>query len=87
MEIHGSARRHGVSDGAIRHTTSHAVVVVDLEPEGDPPKQLVIGADPAGNLVEVIVLLLSQDRLLAIHAMPLRRAFRHLLPGADDFHG
>ncbi len=45
---------------------------------------MVFGPDGAGNLLEVIVLELADDRLLAIHAMPLRPTFHELLPGADD---
>lgn len=84
MEIHRSARRHGVSEAAIRHATDHPLVVIDLEPDGDPPKELAIGPDQAGNMLEVIVLVLAEERLLAIHAMPLRPSFFDLLPGGED---
>jgi len=47
VEIHSSARRHGV-------------------------------------LLEVIVLALADERLLAIHAMPLRPTFYELLPTGKD---
>jgi hypothetical protein len=49
VEIHGAARRHGISDAAIRHATDHSLVVVDVDPDGDPPKQLAIGPDQAGT--------------------------------------
>jgi len=87
VEIHRSARRHGISDDAIRHATDQAVVVVDLDPDGDPPRQLVMGPDLSGNLLEVIVLVLADDRFLAIHAMPLRPAFHDLLPPGDEANG
>lgn len=61
--------------------------MVDLDPDGDPPKQLAIGPDCAGKLLEVIVLVLGDDRLLAIHAMPLRPAFHDLLPPGEDLDG
>jgi hypothetical protein len=35
-------------------------------------------------MLEVIVLMLADDRLLAIHAMPLRPTFYDLLPGGGD---
>jgi hypothetical protein len=79
VEVHPAARRHGVHDDDIRHATDHAKVVVDLDPDADPPKQLVIGPDRAGNMLEVIVLALNTDRLLAIHAMPLREKYHELL--------
>jgi hypothetical protein len=84
VEIHRSARRHGITDETIEHVVARAIVVVDMDDHHDPPKVLVIGPDAAGNLLEVIILELADDRTLAIHAMPLRPAFHELLPGQDD---
>jgi hypothetical protein len=53
-------------------------------PMADPPRLLVIGSDRAGNMVELIVLDLADERLLVIHAMPLRHQFYELLPGESD---
>ncbi len=83
MEIHRSAGKHGVSDADVLHAVAHEIVSVDLEPDADPPKVLVIGPDSAGNLLEVIVLVVYDDRLIAIHAMRLRRQFYELLPGEE----
>src|SRR3546814_4543953 len=80
VEIHRSARRHGVSDADILHPVDHPLVVVDVDPDADPPKVLVIGPDLSSNLLELFVLELADDRLLTIHAMPLRRSFHDLLP-------
>lgn len=82
--IHRPARRDGVSDADILHAVEHALVVVDVDPEADPPKVLVIGPDLSGNLLELFVLELADDRLLTIHAMPLRRSFHDLLPKPED---
>jgi hypothetical protein len=60
VEVHQSARRHGVPDEDIRHAVDHPLVVSDSDPDADPPKVLVIGPDPAGNLLEVIVLLFGR---------------------------
>ncbi len=43
----------------------------------------MIGTDSAGNLLEVIVLVFNDDRMIAIHAMKLRRHFYELLPGKE----
>ena len=80
VEIHRTARKHGIDDEAIRHAVDHALVLVDLEPDSDPPKVLAIGPDRAGNLLEVIWLELADDADLVIHAMRLRTAFYDLLP-------
>jgi hypothetical protein len=83
VRFHRSAFKHGVDEEAILHAVEHAVVVVDLEPDADPPKVLVIGPDPAGNLLEVIWLDLV-DTELVIHAMELRPKFYDLLPTGED---
>jgi hypothetical protein len=49
VEIHRSARQHGIDDQEIRHATEHPVVVADIDPDADPPKLLAIGPDRAGN--------------------------------------
>lgn len=84
VEIHRSARRHGVRDEDILHIAEHPLVVVEVDAHADPPKLLVVGPDRAGNLLEVIVLELADGRLLAIHAMPLRPTFYDLLLRAED---
>jgi hypothetical protein len=83
VEIHRSASKHGISDDDVLHAVEYELVSVDLEPDADPPKVLVIGPDSAGNLLEVIVLVLADDRIIAIHAMRLRRHFYELLPGEE----
>jgi len=80
VEIHRTARKHGVGDARILHALSNAITIVDLEPDADPPRVLAIGADPAGNLLEIIWLELADGVELVIHAMPLRSAFYDLLP-------
>ena len=49
-----------------------------------PSETLAIVPDGAGNLLEVIILELADDRLLAIHTMPLRSAYYGLLPPRED---
>lgn len=77
MEIHPSARRHGIADDDILHAVEHAIVVDDLGE--DPDRWLVIGPDRAANLLEIIVLVTAERDELIIHAMPLRNIYRKLL--------
>ena len=58
------------------------MVIVDLEPDEEPPKVLAIGPDRAGNLLEIIWIELAAGREVVIHAMGLRSAFLGLL---DDW--
>jgi len=76
VEVHDSGRRHGIADDDILHTVDHALVVEDAG--GDPDRYLVIGPDRSGNLLEVVVPV-TDERQLAIHAMPMRSKFRRLL--------
>lgn len=83
MDIHRSAHKHGVGDDDIAHAVEHALVVVDLEPDGDPPRVLAIGPDQSSNLLEIIWLGLAEGHSIVIHAMPLRRTFYDLLPSGE----
>lgn len=83
MEIHNTARKHGITDLDILHAVTHAIAVLDLEPDADPPKVLAFGPDPAANMLEIIRLELADDRDLVIHAMPLRPMFFSLLPDEE----
>ena len=65
VEIHRSARKHGIADAAIRHALDHATTFIP---------------DKAGDLLEIIWLELADDITLVIHAMPLRPTFYDLLP-------
>ncbi len=49
VEIHRSARKHGIDDAAILHTLNHAITVIDLDPGADPPKVFAIGPDHPGG--------------------------------------
>ena len=50
----------------IEHAISNAIVVIDLEPDGDPPKVLAIGPDSSGNLLEIIWIELDAEREVVI---------------------
>ncbi len=84
MEFHRSAFRHHCDEGAIVHAVERALVVVDLDPDADPPRVLAIGPDLAGNLLEIIWLELVDGVELVIHAMRLRPVFHDLLPDGED---
>lgn len=77
MEIHSSARRHGIADADMLHAVDHSLVVDDLG--DDPDRWLVIGPDRAANLIEPVVLITTEGDELIIHAMPLRPVYRKLL--------
>ncbi|MBL7492333.1 hypothetical protein I6A60_29070 [Frankia sp. AgB1.9] len=80
MEIHRSARKHGVADGDIRHATERYLVAYSLDDDGPPWRELRLGPARAGNLLEIVVLLLDDGTELIIHAMRMRPKYRDLLP-------
>jgi hypothetical protein len=71
VRVHASASRHEVHDDDIAHAYARPVAVIDLDPEAEPPKILVIGPGRSGNL-------------LVIHAMPLRPIFYRYLPDPTE---
>jgi hypothetical protein len=77
VEIHPSARRHGIADDDMLHAIDQSLVVDDLGE--DPDRWLVIGPDQAANLLELVALVTAEGDELIIHAMPLRAVYRKLL--------
>jgi hypothetical protein len=77
VEIHDSARKHGVADDDILHAINHVLAVEDAG--DDPDRWLLLGPDTAGNLLEVVVMTTIESTQLAIHAMPMREKYRRLL--------
>ena len=80
MEIHSSARRHGVPDEDIVYAFEHVAVWIELD--DDPPRYLAAGPNRAGNLLELVILD-SPETVLVIHAMPLRQTTREELFGNE----
>lgn len=78
MKVHDSARRHGVDPDDAVHAAEHAVFVSDLD-EDSQARQLRLGFDPAGRLLEVVVLRFDSGNELLIHAMKARRQYFDLL--------
>ncbi len=75
MEVADSARKHGVRDEDITHAVRNPLRVV----HGDG-RDLVIGADRSGRLLEVVVLDDDpNEEPVVIHAMPLRSKFHDYL--------
>ncbi len=82
IEIHRSARKHGVADGDIRHAAAFAVYSGELG--DDPIRVLHLGPDTAANMLEVVVIVRDSKPDLAIHAMPMRTRYRiHLTKGGS----
>lgn len=70
-----SARKHGVADEDIEHGISHALTAGE-QADG---KVLYLGADRAGNLLEIVSVLREDGSEVVIHAMPMRRQYEPFL--------
>lgn len=77
MEIHSSARKHGVADEDINHATTHAMTIDD-QPDDT---RLYLGPARNADLLEVVTIVRADGSELAIHAMRMRPKYRRLLPG------
>lgn len=77
MDIHESARRHGVDEEDIRHAVNHAMVVEDQDDE----TRLYLGPGRSAALLEVVTIEREDGTELVIHAMPMRSKYERLLPG------
>ena len=84
MEIHPSARRHGVADADIRNAVEHYLYTAAIDAEEPPVRVLYLGFDRARNILEVVVIERDDGSELVIHAMKMRAQFRDLLPGNAD---
>lgn len=78
LEIHPSARKHGIADEDIEHAVSHAMSIDSR----DNDTQLYLGAGRNADLLEVVTVShVDSSGELAIHAMKMRPKYRLLLLG------
>ncbi len=77
MEIHSSARKHGIVDEDIKHAAEHAMTIEDQYDD----TRLYLGPARSAALLEVVTIRRDDGSELAIHAMPMRTKYQQLLPG------
>jgi hypothetical protein len=74
-----SATRHRISKKRSRYVIEHYRVSFELDAPVDAPakqtRQVYLGDDAEGVPLEVMAVVIQDDNLLVIHAMPLRRRF------------
>jgi hypothetical protein len=76
VEIHPSARKHGIADEDIQHATKNAMAIDDQ----DDDTRLYLG--PAWNAepLEIVTIVRDDGAEMAIHAMKMRDKYQRLLP-------
>lgn len=84
MEIHRSARRHGIADADIEWAVEHVVAVDEVGDEDSPRRWLLLAVDRSGRMLELVVLVFDDGREMVIHAMTMRPKYVQLLPKEDQ---
>jgi hypothetical protein len=79
VRVHGSALKHGVLEEDAIHAATWAVWIEDLD-DDSPARQLRLGFDTHGRLLETVVLVFDSGNELIIHAMKARPQMLDLLP-------
>lgn len=80
MNIHPTARKHGIDDEDIAQAVHWAQWVEPLDDDDWPHRELRLGFDMRARLPETIDLVFESGNELVIHAMPARKQFWVLLP-------
>ena len=84
MEIHRSAKRHGIEDADIEYAVANAAAGLDEDNDEGIKQVLYLGWNRSGDtLLEVVVLHFDDGREMAIHAMKMRSHYERYLPGGE----
>ncbi len=79
MKVHDSALKHDIAAEDIIQAAS-SPLWVDYLDEDSPARQLRLGFDTNGRLLETVVLVFDSGNELVIHAMKARPQMLDLLP-------
>ncbi|MWV49449.1 toxin [Rathayibacter sp. VKM Ac-2803] len=79
MNVHPSALKHGIAAVDATRAATFALWIEDLDDES-PARQLRLGFDSRGRLLETVVLIFDSGNELVIHAMKARPNMIDLLP-------
>lgn len=79
MRVHSSALKHGVDAEDVIQAAMWATWIEDLD-DDSPARQLRLGFDTRGRLLETVVLIFDSGNELVIHAMKARPQMLDLLP-------
>jgi hexokinase len=79
VNVHGSALKHGIEPEDSIQAAVFPVWIADLD-DNSPQRQLRLGFDTGGRLLEVVVLTFDNGGQLVIHAMKARAHLVALIP-------
>jgi hypothetical protein len=78
VKVHQAALKHGIDPKDAVLAATSAVYVADLD-DDSPARQLRLGFDKSGRLLELVVLRFDSGNELVIHAMKARQQYTELL--------
>lgn len=78
MRVHEAALKHGVTPEDALQAATWPIWIEDLD-DDSPARQLRLGFDVQGRLLETVVLVFDSGSELVIHAMKARRQYLALL--------
>ncbi|GAA1527436.1 hypothetical protein BJ978_001428 [Agromyces terreus] len=79
MRVHDAALKHGITPEDSIQAASWPLWIEDLD-EDSPARQLRLGFDTQGRLLETVVLVFDSGSELIIHSMKARPQMLDLLP-------
>jgi hypothetical protein len=79
VRVHPSALKHGIAPEDAVHAATWALWIEDLD-DDSPARQLRLGFDTQGRLLETVVLTFDSGNELVVHAMKARSQMLDLLP-------
>ncbi|WP_144876443.1 toxin [Microbacterium sp. 1.5R] len=79
MKVHSAALKHGIHEVDAIQAASWPLWIEDLD-DDSPARQLRLGFDTRGRLLETVVLAFDSGNELVIHAMKARPSMLDLLP-------
>lgn len=80
MKVHRSALKHGVVPRDAVQAADLSLWIEPLEDEEWPHRELRLGFDTEGRLLETVVLVFQSGEEMVIHAMTARKKYWDLLP-------
>lgn len=78
MIVAPSARKHGISDEDAKSAAQSVLAGGPLDDE-NPQRELRIGLDTSGRLLEIVVLLWDDGEVEIIHAIEARADYQRLV--------
>ena len=79
MKVHAAALKHGISSEDAAQAAAWPVWI-DFLDDNSPARQLRLGFDTQGRLLEIVVHVFDSGNELVIHAMKARPKMLDLLP-------